>query len=128
MSGKLLQMARRDIAKITQGGGFEEDILFSNPLTGEVVELKGLHSKHWIQYDTDGNPVNSKNAHISIMESALNEKGIITRSEKTGNVEMKPWFVTVKDSTGVPKNYIINEIFPSETTGLVVCILGDYKP
>lgn len=127
MSGKLLELARRDIAKIVQSGGFEEDIIISNPFTGQSIIVKGLHSKHWISYDTDGNPFNSKNAHISIPESVLNVQGFSTRNAKTQNVDMRMYQIAVKDSTGILKTYVINECFPSETTGLIVCILGDLK-
>lgn len=127
MSGKLLEAARKDIAKIVQGGGFEEQIVISDPSNGISLVLNGLHSKHWISYDTDGAIYNSKSAHISILESTLNENGFITRNERTQNVDLKKYQIAVKDSTGIVKNYIINECFPSETTGLIVCILGDLK-
>lgn len=127
MSGKLLDLARRDIAKIVQGGGFEEDITFLDPTTGANFVLQGLHSKHWISFDTDGNPFNSKNAHISVMESVLNMNGFSTRNPKSGNVDLRRYRIKVKDSTGIEKEYCINESFPSETTGLIVCILGDYE-
>ena len=62
MSGKLLEAARKDMAKIVQSGGFEEDITFSDPSSGLSAIIKGLHSKHWLSFDTDGNAFNSKNA------------------------------------------------------------------
>jgi hypothetical protein len=127
MSGKLLDAARRDIAKIVQGGGFEEQIVISDSSTGAFIEVNGLHSKHWISYSTDGAIYNSKNAHVSILESVLNEKGFVTRNEKTGNVDLKNYRISAKDSTGIVNHYVINECFPSETTGLIVCILGDLK-
>lgn len=127
MSGKLLEAARRDIAKITQSGGFEEDILISNPSNGFIIPIKGLHSKHWIGFDENGNQINSKNAHVSFMELSLTLNGVQTRNTKTGNVDLEGFRVSVKDSSGVLKNYIVIQSFPSETTGLIVCILGDYK-
>jgi hypothetical protein len=127
MSGKLLQIARNDFKKIIQGGGFEESITISNPSTGMVAVIKGLHSKHWISFDGDGNAINSKNAHISLIESTLVENGFETRDPKTGNVNLSKLLISVSDSTNIQKKYVILETFPSETTGVIVCVLGDYK-
>ena len=127
MSGNLLKQARQDAQKIINSGGFEEEITISNPSGILIVQVKGLHSKHWLVHDTDGNLVNGKNAHITISEKELNEKGIVTRNANTGNVDLKNFRVSVKDSTEFEKKYIINECFPSETFGLIVCILGDFK-
>lgn len=127
MSGKLLEAARNDIQRILNSGGFEDDISISNPDGSITAQVKGLHSKHWISFDTDGSLVNSKNAHISITESDLVSSGFQTRNIKTGNVDLKGFRVTAKDSTGVEKKFTISENFPSETTGLIVCILGDRR-
>jgi hypothetical protein len=126
MSGSLLQQARKDAQNIIKSGGFEEEIQLTNP-SGFLINIKGLHSKHWLQHDTDGNLVNGKNAHICISEQELNSLGYATRNERTGNIELQNHKVATKDSTGIVKNYVINECFPSETFGLIVCILGDLK-
>lgn len=125
MAGSLLEQARKDAMNIINSGGFEEDITLTNP-QGLSLEIKGLHSKHWLAQDTDGNLVNGKNAHITISEQVLNSNNYKTRNQ-TGNIDLRNHIVLVKDSTGIPKKYIINECFPSETFGLIVCILGDYK-
>jgi hypothetical protein len=126
MSGSLLLQARKDAHSIITSGGFEEDIVLTNT-SGFLVNIKGLHTKHWISYDTDGVPMNSKSAHICINEQELNALGYVTRDARTGNVNMQNHKVEVKDATGIVKTYIINETFPSETFGLIVCILGDLK-
>lgn len=127
MSGSLLKQARKDARKIINSGGFEEDIQISDPSGILIINVKGLHSKHWLVHDTDGNLVNGKNAHITISEQELNEKGMQTRNQNTGNVDLKNFRISVKDSTLIEKKYIINECFPSETFGLIVCVLGDFK-
>lgn len=126
MSGSLLLQARKDAHSIITSGGFEEDIVLTNT-SGFSVSIKGLHTKHWVSFDTDGLPMNSKNAHINVNEQELNALGYVTRNERTGNVNMQNHKVEVKDATGIVKTYIINETFPSETFGLIVCILGDLK-
>lgn len=127
MSGNLLVQARKDARKIINSGGFEEEIKLSNPSGVFSIIVNGLHSKHWLVHDTEGNLVNGKNAHITVSENELNEKGYQTRDSNTGNVNLRNHLVSVKDATGVEKNYIIKECFPSETFGLIVCVLGDYK-
>ncbi len=127
MSGFLLSAARKDAQRIITGGGFEEDITVSNPNRTISATIKGTHSKHWISFDTDGNQVNSKNAHITIVESDLTDNGFTVRNQNTGNVDLRKYIIEVKDSTDIIKKYVINETFPSETFGLIVCVLGDLK-
>ena len=126
MPGKLLQAARRDIKKILSKSGFEEVITISDPLTSKQIIITGLYSKHWIQFDSEGSPINSKNAHISILEDDLIKGGIETR-KANGNIDIRHLLVSCSDSTGIQKSYCINENWPSETTGLIVCVLGDRK-
>ena len=127
MSGKLLEAARKDALKFISSGGFEEDIILTHPSGLPVLNLKGLHSKHWIGFDSDGNQINSKNAHILISEEVLTLNGYITRNLRTNNIDLEKHRVTVKDSTLIEKEYVIQECYPSETFGLIVCILGDFK-
>lgn len=93
----------------------------------ETADVIGLHTKHHLSLDTEGNPVNSRNAHISVSEAliiAANPDYPIRNAK--GEVYLKNHKVTVKDSTGVAKTYVINEWFPDETIGVIVIILGDY--
>lgn len=124
MSGKILKLARHDIKKIVTGGGFEEDFVFFNPTRSQFSFLKGLHSKHWLRFASDGSTMNAKNAHLSVPEESLNEAGFETRG-KNGNISLRNYFVLVPDSTGIYKKYVVTECFPSETTGLIVFILSD---
>lgn len=126
MSGSILQKARRDARKyITRGGG-EENITLTSADGLTVLETTGWNTKHWINFDTDGNSVNSKNAHISLSESLLAESNYPVRNS-SGEVYLKKHRVSVSDSTGNVKEYVITEWFPNETLGIIVCILGDYE-
>jgi hypothetical protein len=115
MSGSLLNSVRKDALKYATKGGFEEDITLTTPDSNTVLNLKGLATKHWINFDTDGAPVNSKNAHICIPESDLEIASYPAR--RNGEVYLRNHLVSVKDSTGVLKNYVIKEWFPNETLG-----------
>lgn len=120
----LLEMARQDLKDITSNlNDFSVPATFVAP-GGETITINVLHTKHHLKIDTDGNPVNSKNAHISFSES--NMIGYTVRNV-SGEVNLKGHRVTVKDSTGVDKQYMIRQWFPDETLGLIVCILGDFE-
>ena len=126
MAGNLLNRAKRDAKKYITKGGFEEDIILSNSDGSVVVELTGWVTKHWINFDTDGNPTNSKNAHICLDEETLFNLGYPVRNLNK-EIHLFNHKVSTKDSSGELKNYVINEWFPDETLGLIVCILGDFE-
>jgi hypothetical protein len=125
MAGKLLQQARKDARKFLGSGGFEEDIILSNPTKTKTLNLKGFHSKHFISFDSDGNQINSKNAHILISEKDLIESDYPYRNQKTKNIDLYKHRIEAVDQNGELKKYVINENYPSETFGLIICILAD---
>ena len=125
MSGKILAKARRDSRKYITKGGFEEILSLTSP-NGLVIETTGTVSKHWINFDSEGNSINSKNSHICINENELLELGYPVRNNNE-EVYLKDHRVSTPDSTGVVKDYVIREWFPDENLGLIVCILGDYE-
>ena len=121
----LIEQAKKDIEQITSNSNdFGVTMLFEAP-GGEKATVNGLHSKHHMAYDTDGNMVNSQNAHVSVSEKFLTDAGYPGRN-LNGEVTHKDHKVTVKDSTGVEKVYSIREWYPDETIGLITCILGIY--
>jgi hypothetical protein len=126
MSRSILDMARKSAKRAVTKSGFQEVITLRNPDNSIEVEVNGLASKHWINFDTDGSSVNSKNAHICISEDDLTELNYPVRS-LNNEVNLFNHKVIVKDSTKTDKNYIIKETFPDETLGLIVCILSDYN-
>ncbi len=120
----LIDRAKSDIKDITSNPDeFGVSITFTAP-TGEIATINGLHSKHHMAIDTDGNTINSKNAHISVSEDLLIAQNYPVR--KDGEVKLNDHKVSVKDSTGISKNYVIREGFPDETIGLITCILGSF--
>lgn len=125
MAGSLLDKVRRDSKRYVTAGGFHDDIVLKTTDGLTQIALTGFVSKHWINFDTDGAPVNSKNAHICIDEDVLEELNYPYRNSD-GEVALKNHRVFTKDSTGGLKSYVVKEWFPDETLGLIVCILGDY--
>ena len=120
----LMDRARADFKRfIADERGFGVLATFTSP-TDQVKTVRVLHSKHHITVDNDGRTVNSKNGHISFAESEMTEYTI--RNDKD-EVSMKNHKVTVKDSTGLDKNYKIRQAWPNETLGIIVCILDDLE-
>lgn len=124
MVGNLLVRARQDAKKIVTNLGFQSDIFLINPLSMAFIQLKGLTSKHWIQFDTDGSPINAKNVHLNLVEEDIQALGFETRG-KNGNVKLIDYYVIVQDSTNVYKKYQVKEVYPNESLGLIVFILGN---
>lgn len=92
--------------------------------TLEVIIITGIHTKHHLGVDTDGNMVNSKKASIAFSESFLINYPCRNSNQE---VDLNNHKVSVKDSTGIVKNYIVQQWFPDETIGLIVCILEDFE-
>lgn len=126
MSGNLFQLAKRDAKFFVSNGGFEEDIELVTPSKDKLLSLTGFATKHHINFDSDGNPINTKNVHICIDESVLVANGYPVRNAK-GEIFLKNHQVSFADSSGIVKTYVVRENFPDETLGLIVCVLGDLK-
>lgn len=126
MTGNLLNRARKDAKKYVTKGGFQEEIILKTADSSIELITTGLATKHWINFDADGASINSKNAHICLSEDELVSNNYPVRNSDN-EVYLMNHKVSIKDSTGVLKNYVIKEWFPDETLGLIVCILGDYE-
>lgn len=116
-----------DVATITSD---EDDfgvlITFTTPDGSITKTIAGLHVKHHLNVDTEGNPVSGKKAVISFSEKVLSDTGYPVRNSKQ-EVALSNHKVSVKDNTGIVKNYVMQIIFPDETMGLITCTLEDYK-
>ena len=124
MSGTILQKARKDAEKIISASGLEEDIKLRNPENTFEIDITGFASKHHLNFSTDGLPVNSQNAHVTISQSKLEELNYPFKNTD-GEINLFQHKIFVSDSSGVVKNYVIEEQFPDETIGLISCILGN---
>ena len=124
----LIDQANIDIQKITSNlGEFGVPITFTSKKYGTVVTINGLHNKIHLNVDTEGNVVYSKNATIAVSEKLLNSVGYVTRNSAL-EVDMNNDRMSVKDSTGIIKNYIVKAKMPDETVGLLIFILEDFIP
>ena len=122
----LIQQATDDWLRFSSDEDlFGTSIDFEAP-TSEIATVVGIASKHNIGIDTDGNLINTKNAHISVSEKLLTDKGYPVRNP-AGEVDIRGHRVDYVDSTGLSKKYKIQQSFPDETIGMIVCILEDFE-
>lgn len=115
-----------DVKRFSQKNATAE-ITFETPngLTSAIV--RGLVSKHNLDLDPITlAPINSRNSHVSIHESVLTDEGYPTRNAKN-EIYLNKHTVSWVDASGQSFTYIIDETRPSETTGLIVCITGDFE-
>ena len=123
----LIDVAKKDWQRYTSNENeFGVSITIETPTNSNQATIVGLASKHHIGIDNEGNLVNSKNAHISFSEQLLTDESYPVRNV-SGEVDLEHHKVTVKDSTGLDKEYLISEYFQDETVGFIVCILVDYE-
>lgn len=115
-----LSNARADIDRITQAG-FGVDLVFTAP-DFTVANVRGLASRHHLSIDPEtGQPVNSNNIHVSVSERLL-AAASYPYLDSEGEIYMVNHKVAFEGKT-----YLINENFPDETLGLIVCILGEFE-
>ncbi len=121
------ERAKRDIERITGNANeWGAEILMTAPDGITTVKLNGIHAKIYFGVNTEGAMVNSQKAHISISEKFLTDANYPIRNAKN-EVDLRDHRFTIKDSTGIAKNYVVNQFFPDETIGLISCILEKYE-
>lgn len=121
----LITQAREDLKDIIENSEeFGVALVFTSP-DGDTAAVVGLHARHHKSIDPDtGAPINSRVAHVSVMENALDALGYPVRTD--GEVNLRNHKVTAADSTGTEHTYTVREWFPDETLGMIVLILGEY--
>ena len=124
MSGNLIALARKDARNIITKGGFEVDIQLQTPQGDLTIDVTGFGTKHFVNFDSDGLPINTKNVHICVSESDLIALTYPVRNAKE-EVSLLNHKVVFKDSTGTDRSYKINENYPDEVLGLITCVLSD---
>lgn len=122
----LKERAKADIESITSNTNeWACPITFISPDGLITATINGIHTKHHLNVDTEGNAVNAKKATISVSEKFLIDAGYPVRNS-SNEVSLNGHRIKAKDSTGILCDYILLSIFPNETIGLLTCILEDY--
>ena len=122
----IMDLARLEYANITGSPDVGTAIEF-RPLPASIpVTVYGLASNIGLSVDSEGLQVNARNCHISISESLLIAAGYIVRNAEK-EVNIKGHLIRVADSTGVVKDYKIEQTIVYETLGRIYIILADYE-
>lgn len=125
MDGDVLNMAREDVKEITSEGGFQTDVTVITKDKVTTVIVPAIAMKHHLAFDTDGQKLNSEQAHITISEEILTDAGYPVR---IGNdVSMIDSIIKYTDSSNVEGSYKVNENFPDEVLGLITLIISRYE-
>lgn len=123
----MIETAAASVKRIRQDpNGFTKSIQFTSNDGLTTVTIRGMASVIHLGVDNQGEFVNTRKAHISIVESSLTDVGFPTR-DSNGALTLKGNRVNVVDSTGNVEQYVIREVYPDEAMGLMVCILGDFQ-
>jgi|SRR5690606_8918217 len=123
MSGKLMKMARKDAKTINKNIGWEEDVTLTTPDGLHSLITKMIHTEHHNSYDTEGQKISSKNAHVLLCEDDLISAGYPYRNETT-NIHLLNHKISVVTDLST-KEFLVMENYPSETFGMIVLILKD---
>ena len=124
---KLLDRIKRDAQRFTSNSnefGCEVTITTRDGITSATVNA--ITTKHHLGVSTDGNMVNALISHFTVSEKLLNDAGFVTR-DLNNKVNIKGFRTkTVFDT--VIEEFEIKQVHPDEKLGLILCILGEYKP
>lgn len=120
-----IDRAIRDARQIVTKGGFNVAITLTLPNVVDPVVVQGLASRHHIEFDENGYPINASNSHLLLSENDLTSLGLTVRNAK-GNVALEGWLASWVDGTGTARTYKIVQTKPSETLGLIICTVGKY--
>lgn len=123
----LVEQAKNDIREITSNLNEFGVSLTLTDRDGQTATITGLHTKHHLGFDIEsGTDKVIKNAHASFSEELLSETNPdYTIRDSDGKVDMQGHRIDAADSTGTTCSYLIDQAFPDETVGLIMCILGD---
>ncbi|MGB0881420.1 MAG: hypothetical protein ACPGSO_00595 [Vicingaceae bacterium] len=123
----LVDRAREDARQIiTNGNDWGVELTLITPDGSTSLTLNGLHTKHSIDVDSEGNIIKGRNAHVNIVESVLDEN-LYPYKSVDGEIILYNHRVVVSDATKDNVEYVINEFIPDEFLGVIVCILGDFE-
>lgn len=123
----LMDQAKADIKRISSDlNGFARSLSFVSKDGSQSATINGLHSNINLWMNTQGEAVTTSKVHISFSESLLNDMNYTTR-DADNKCLLKDHLVTVVDGTGKAVKYVIDQVWPDDTVGFIVCLLGAYE-
>ena len=122
MSQRILDLAKKSSKQFLKKQG---QTIFMTDRNDLRVETVGFSTNHWIEYETEGNPIDSKSIHICVDEDDLTSKNYTLK--RNDEVDLRGHKIELSHSGGQVKTFVVDRWFPDRTLGLIVCILGDYE-
>lgn len=118
---------RTDVQRITTGA-FAVPVIFTvvGGMTVLSVTCQAIAICHHLTVNEYGQAVNNgKIARVTVSEYALNALSYPVRNS-SGKINLINHRVTWTDLNGNQVTFVIREQYPDETTGAIVCMLGEY--
>ena len=120
------ERAKQDLNRFLNAE-FSELITISTPSKSFSVQINALVSKHKITISpSNGLPVNSDNIHCSFIEQNLIDLEFPVRNAKN-EVNLLKHIISFVDSNEILGEYVINETWPDNKLGIIVCMLARYN-
>jgi len=119
----LLELAKRDYQGIVKdANAWSVSIKFTSP-DSTFVDVVGHGMSHNTSYGTDGQVVNGKNVHVTVVTSDLIDGGypLINANGRISLTSHTVAFIT----EGVLNQYVVSQYYPDETLGIITCILSE---
>lgn len=125
----LQNRAKQDMQRFTadDSGFFAVSCVVKTPDELQTIAVKGLHTRHWMGVDPDGVAVHTVIASLGVSEQQFIDGNFVIR-DANDEVDLKGYLIDAPDANGVVKKYVLREVFPDESIGLLILILGEYIP
>lgn len=121
----ILDFAKRDYQGIVKDSdSWSVPIKFTS-INSISVDVIGHGMSHNTSYGTDGQVVNGKNVHVTVVTADFIDGGYpLINSE--GRISLTRHTVAFM-TEGVLNQYYVSQYYPDETLGLITCILSEKR-
>ena len=124
----LQERAKNDLNRFTSNDEkfFSVNCVIKTPDGQSMIDVKGLHTRHWMAFDPEGVAIHTAIASLGVSEKQFIDAGFTVR-DANDEINLKGYLIDAPDSRGILINYVLREVFPDENIGFLVLILSEYK-
>lgn len=124
-NGLLFDLIKRDAKRFVTRGGYQVDVEMTTEDGTQTINFQAWAVKHAGSFDSDGNQVNTSNAHITVDEEVFKLNNYPYR-QSNGEILLNYHVLSYVDSSGNKNSHTVRETFPDENLGLINISLGKY--
>ncbi len=124
MNGALHNLMRQDAKKLTNSGGFEVPIIFTD-LDGNTETVLGHATLHSTIFNEEGLPAIGKNGHVTVCLSDFGTLNVYSNTKEPNEVSMANWGVSFTYIDGKTWKFKAEGNKPSYTFDIITIELGD---